>query len=557
MKSYMDDYVDDFLSASEDNFSVLLEKINTLHANVLRDSPTGVPRIPLQEVPCYDKTLTIPYESHDSETVLSELAEAFQGTVRWNQPNALVNITPNPLLDSVAASSIASLYNANCLWDYMSGKITRFERDVVQFLAHIAGWDERQAGGFSTFGGKATLMYALRCGLNRCDRKSVSDGLTGDYVVICGTNAHYSIEDACNYVGIGRSNVVRVAADSSGAMDPVAFESAMRDCLKQNKKIAAIVLLGGDTIQYAVDPIGAVHDICDQLVSEFNLTYTPYMHLDSVVGWIGLAYNSYDFSENPLDIEEAPLEKIRKFTAKLRDVKLVDSFGADFHKTGLAPYASSYFVARSGATIHSVNKGTTDEESLYEYGDVHTHHFTFENSRPASGILSAWTSLMRLGIDGYRRYWAQLLTTSLYITQLVQREFSQEIRVLNDRSLGYAVVIQLIPPGLNVPYEKLHTNEKICTYYTSYAYGLYEYMAHDLLDGRNPYPLLGFIPDFRHPDSLNRCPVFLIYPNHLYFDVNKCRALLASILELKRAFEKNIVQDKQFRIKGRPSHLPR
>lgn len=538
MKSFFDDYKDDFLQPSEKNFSQLLEKMEFIHNSVLEQTAEGVPRIPLQKRFSYDdRKFEAPSMGKSSSVVLGELAKAFQGSVRWNQPSALINITPNPLLDSIAAANIASVYNINCLWDYMSGGMTLLEKNVIDFLCHIAGWDSRKADGFSTFGGKATLMYAIRCGLNVCDRDSVENGLKKDYVVLASKGSHYSIEDACNYLGIGRNNVIRIAQDSSGAMDPVAFEKTMRLCLDQKKRIAAIILLGGDTIHYTVDPIKSIYDIRDKLVEEYALPYKPYMHLDSVLGWIGLVFRAYNFKRNIHGIESDPLTKIRALSDKLSDVKYVDSFSADFHKTGLSPYNSSYFVSKLAVHIHSINKSELHYKPNSIYGEVHTHQISFENSRPANGIVSAWTSIQRLGIDGYQRYWAQLISTSLYIAETLEKKCSQEVEVLNKGTYGHAIVIQLKPPGIDLPYKKLPKDKEQFNHYVNYTFSLYDYMAYELLKSRRPYPLLGFIPDYKSQISNVKCPVFLIYSNHPHFKPEDCDGMIQDILDMKHMFE--------------------
>jgi L-2,4-diaminobutyrate decarboxylase len=559
MKQFFDDFKDDFLLPSEENFSELLKRTDYLHEKILSQTHKGVPRIPLEEKFSYDEiNYPAPTRSKDSKVVLSKLAQAFKGSVRWNQPTSLVNITPNPLLDSVAAANVVSAYNINCLWDYMSGGMTRLEKEVVGFLCHIAGWNAKTAEGLSTFGGKATLMYAIRCGLNVCDRLSVKNGLKSDYVVLTGKGSHYSIEDCANYMGIGKNNVVRVDTDMSGAMLPDAFEEAMRMCLKQKKKIAAIILSGGDTLHYAVDPIEAIHNIRNKLVREFDLPYKPYMHLDSVLGWVGMVFCSYDFKQNVLGIEPGPLSKIKVLYSKLAAVKYVNSFSADFHKTGLSPYTSSYFVVKDAADIYSINKDSVKTKPHHMYGDFHTHHYSLENSRPANGIVSAWTSMQRLGLDGYQRYWAQLMTTGLHIRDIINTCHADKLRVLNTSSLGYPSVIQLIPKGLNIPYEELPNHSKELRKFNEYCFRFYDYMAYGLLQTNLPYPLLGFIPNYNNFISGGECPAFLIYANHPHLSSKDCKKLIDNIVIMKRDFDKKWETNKAVGIPTAfPTRLPR
>jgi glutamate/tyrosine decarboxylase-like PLP-dependent enzyme len=559
MKHYFDAYKDEFLAPSEDNFSDLLQKTTFLHTKIIEQVHENVPRVPLQSRHAYeDLVYEVPLKGRSAKKVLADLATAFQGSTRWHQPTALINVTPNPLLDSVAAANVATLYNANALWDYMCGNVIRYEKEVVAFLSHLAGWERQKAEGLSTTGGKATLMYAIRCGLNVCDRQSVSQGLHGDYVVIAARSSHYSIEDNCNYAGIGRANVIRVAVDTTGAMIPEAFEQALRRALEQGKKIAAIIALGGDTLEHAVDPIKKLHDIRNALSKEFHLNYRPLLHLDSVNAWISLTFREYDFSTNPLGIEAAALKKIRTLTRKMSEVLWADSFSADFHKTGLTPYISSFFVIRAGEHLHSINKERLlASKPSYQYGEVHTHHISFENSRASSSILSTWTSIQRLGIEGYQRYWAQLITTGLYIQQVISTQYDAEIKVVNKTALGYPNVIQLIPPGFDYSFDDLLINPQALETYSTYCFELYEYMAYELLKNNHPYPLVGFVPHYKYEISGTKRPAFLLYLNHPCLREQDCNQLLQSLMKMKHGFEARREKYPQKKHASRLSHLPK
>lgn len=560
MKQHFNDYVGEFLTPSENNFVDLLEKNAFLHDQIMRHQIGRVPRMPLDERFAYDEArYSLPVLGRSSSAVLSELATALKGSIRWNQPTALVNITPNPLLDCVTASHMADLYNINSFWDYTSGRVTLLEKEVVSFLSSLAGWDLEKSDGLSVSGGKATLMYAIKCGLNVCDRKAVHEGLRAEYVVIAGKTSHYSIEDCCNYLGIGRQNVLRVAVDATGTMIPDAFETALRLAITQGKKVAAIIALGGDTLEHAVDPVWQLRIIRDNVAREYGLDYIPWLHLDSVNAWVVLAFRNYDFATNPHEIEADVLHKIQTLTAKLAAVKDADSFSADFHKTGLAPYTSSFFVAKQGIHIHSINKDVLLEaKPTYQFGEAHTHHISFENSRPASGILSAWTSIQRLGVDGYQRYWAQLLTVGIYTRRRIAKNFSREMVVVNTTALGHPNVIQFIPQRFSFTYNELLTNKEALTEYSDYCFAFYDYMAHQLLGRNQPYPLMGFVPSYKYEQTGVKRPAFLIYLNQPHIQEKECDALLQQIVTLKHEFEaeqQNVAQhNKHFK---RLSHLPK
>ena len=152
-----------------------------------------------------------------------------------------------------------------------------------------------------------------------------------------------------------------------------------------------------------------------------------------------------------------------------------------------------------------------NETPSYTYGEVHTHHISFENSRPSSNILSAWVCIERLGVDGYRRYWAQLMSTGLYLRQVITKHYSREMRVINTSALGYPNVIQLLPPGFTSSYHDLLHDKAARDTYNSYCSEFYEFMAYHLLKRTQSYPLLGFMPSYLSETTKVKRPAFVMY----------------------------------------------
>ena len=53
-----------------------------------------------------------------------------EGCIRHQDPTAAFNIIPAPMLDVVAGLTLINLYNPNCTWDFISGKLCLFEKKL-------------------------------------------------------------------------------------------------------------------------------------------------------------------------------------------------------------------------------------------------------------------------------------------------------------------------------------------------------------------------------------------------------------------------------------------
>ena len=89
------------------------------------------------------------------------------------------NINAPVLIDAVAIKALTSLYNPNCLWDFVSGTFLRFEDAVIHQMISLFGWRSGSADGVFTFGGKGTLLYAISIGANAAAKQVSRSGLNG------------------------------------------------------------------------------------------------------------------------------------------------------------------------------------------------------------------------------------------------------------------------------------------------------------------------------------------------------------------------------------------
>ncbi len=235
----------EFLSRQEDNFERLIEKLHTFRGK-MQGKRRGARRLLPTRFNYAEelKDVRINQNGLSTEEVSAEFQEMLEGCVRQHDPMAAFNIFPSPLLDAVAGSALMSLYTPNALWDLLSGKMCLFEKKIVRMIGQLAGWSK--ADGYVVSGGKQALMYAIKIGIERA-RKNRDVPMT-DFVVLTSGTSHFCIEHICHYFGLGAKNCLRIKTLSNGEIDLVHFQETMDRAVSQGKKIAAVIAVGGATI---------------------------------------------------------------------------------------------------------------------------------------------------------------------------------------------------------------------------------------------------------------------------------------------------------------------
>jgi glutamate/tyrosine decarboxylase-like PLP-dependent enzyme len=322
-------------------------------------------------------------------------------------------------------------------------------------------------------------------------------------------------------------------------MDNAAFAQTLADVIDQGRLVAAVVLAGGPLIDTHADSVKAVRQAVTQMVQQAGVGYTPLIHIDCVVTWPWLAFQAEHDSEFAR-LQHAVQEKITHLASTVQEARYADSFGVDFHKTGLSPYSSSCFVTRDPSEFRRIqympDAPLPEEES---YGQFCSFDRTLENSRNCTGIISAYYVLRRLGKVGLRHHVMHWMMISETLRELIRDDFPSLGSVVNDNTLGMDVVLRL-RVGMD---EELLNNLEAATpaaqqRYADLIMGFREWTISSEYCRRQPMPVLGYVPLYRRTPSSVPIPSFLLYPNSLY----TARADLADILkQLSRAVDQFLV----------------
>jgi len=483
----------------------------------------------------------IPDEPREDNQVLHDSMKVFDGQLRWNSMAVMHNINPPMLMDSVIGSLMANIYNPNLLWDYVSSDAQHMEKQVIRQMANLCGWDSSKAFGSFTFGGKSCLMYAVRIGMNRAIAGCSNCGISGKKpVVITSTENHYTVDYVCSFLGIGKENCIRIPTEND-KMNIEVFEDVLVECIKNNIPIAAVIVLGGNTINNSMDSVKEVYDIVSKNKDKYSLLYMPYIHFDTVVNWPWLFFKYYDFEKNEYGFDDKVIKVLKINKDLICQVKYADSMGIDFHKMGFVPYQSSLFMIKNGKELFSINNSELEWLDEKDYGNNFTQHYTLEHSRSFAPVYGSWLALQNMGKAGFIKYIANLIQFAFCLRKgLISNGFEW----INTASKGFATVfwcsymdditlddLKKMPDGMI----KKH-NEYIYNLFEEFGSGNYS-------DSRYVF---AFIPDYISSDEGCNIAGLRIYPMSVELTENDAEFILDDILRIKSEFDNKYQQSSAY-----------
>ena len=352
------------------------------------------------------------------------LASAFANLPDWSSPRCRSGLDPQPTLASIVSAFLPLVYNPNLVSQASAGGCCQIEERAACIVAEWVGYDAQTGSGVFTFGGAGSMLYGLKLGLEKAVPGAAARGLRQDVAVIASDHCHACCQTAASWLGIGADQVVRASSEVDGSVHIPAIEAAAGRALAAGRPLAAIVATIGSTDSFAIDDLGAISALADRLAREFRLPARPHVHADAVIGWPWATFNDYDFATNSLGFSAAALTALATARRRIERLRLADSIGVDFHKTGFTPYTSSLFLARDRTDFERLARPIHESPYLYRSGERHPGLFTLETSRSASGALAALANLSVVGKQGYR----VLIGHAVDLTQRLRERLRSEPR---------------------------------------------------------------------------------------------------------------------------------
>src|SRR5262245_56520878 len=200
----------------------------------------------------------------------------------WGHPKTQVHVVAQPSIASLAAMTLAELYNPNLVVDQTSLGFALAEAEVIAATSRLVGYDPGAAFGCFTFGGTGTILYAIRAGIEKVIPGAMQDGVAaGDVVVFTSDKGHYSAEAAVGWLGLGTERLVKVPTSRSNEMRVDVLERMAREAIEAGRRIGGLVATMGTTDSFGVDDLEAIVALRDALVDDYRLDYRPHVHADA------------------------------------------------------------------------------------------------------------------------------------------------------------------------------------------------------------------------------------------------------------------------------------
>lgn len=390
------------------------------------------------------------------EKVIPQLVAALNGMLIVSHPRSQVNVVAPPSIASVIGTILPGMYNPNLCSDESGRGCSEAEVRVASMAAQLVGYDPQSAGGVFTFGGTGTLLYGLKIGLEKALPGTFKQGLKEPAVILSSDRSHYANSTVAAWLGLGQDAAVRIPSKRDDSIDVAALEAAAREQLEQGKAIAAIVATLGTTDAFGLDDLAAIFALRQRLVDDFKLPYKPHIHADAVIGWAWSVFSDYSFAENPLGFRGRTVRALAAAVSRMRHLRLADSIGIDFHKTGFAPYISSLLLLRDRTDFGLVARQRETMPYLYHLGEYHPGMFTLETSRSATGVMAALANLLLLGKEGFRTLIGHAVEMAEVLRELIASR--PELSTLNDQNYGPVTLFRAYPSGVET--FRIHDRER-------------------------------------------------------------------------------------------------
>lgn len=400
----------------------------------------------------------------DLDQITNLIASYLEGLTIWGHPLTQENVVPPPTIPGLVAGLLCTIFNPNMVWDEYSRKVAQAEMEVTAMMADLLGYDPEISSGVFTFGGTGTVFYGVKVGLEKAMPGTSHTGMRGgEAVLIAGERSHYCSSSAAEWLGIGTDHLWKVKTDENHEMDLDDLRQTMRRALDEGKSIAAIVATMGTTDHFAIDRLDEIVAIRDAFVEEYSLPYKPHIHADAVIGWAWSVFNDYfgpDQDLDPLDFasdEEETYRTLVLTSRRIRHLKLADSVGIDFHKTGFTPYLSSMVMFKNcrtedGQTIDDLGRLKHDPGAmpyLFQFGEYKPGEYTMETTRSGTGVLMALANLTLFGKRGLQAMLGYLVSQRLRLVTRLDND--AHITVLNAQNRGTVTLFRTYPKGVETP----------------------------------------------------------------------------------------------------------
>ncbi|WP_439410320.1 pyridoxal phosphate-dependent decarboxylase family protein [Bradyrhizobium sp. DASA03030] len=302
---------------------------------------------------------TLPQTGSDWNNLKAHLRDLKKGDAKWKEGRLPVYVYyyTEELL-RISHEAYMEFFNENAMGSTAFPSVAQLEKEVIEMGLDLLGGGP-QSGGTFTSGGTESIFLALK---SAREWARTEKGIERPKIVMA-YSGHVSVDKSAGYLGM---ETVRTPLRPDRRADIKALEAAIdeRTCML-----------------YASAP-GYPHGVIDPIeeIGALAKKHRLWLHVDACVGgFLAPFVREIGNPIPPFDLS----------------VPGVTSLSADLHKYGFAAKGASLFLLANAEN----KKYHRFEFSNWPRGSFLSH--TFQGSRAAGPIASAWAVMNALGHEGY------------------------------------------------------------------------------------------------------------------------------------------------------------
>ena len=354
----------------------------------------------------------LPEEPGDAEHALADAAHVLDASISPSRPLYLGYIGSTGLEVGVLGAALSATYDVNLA--SAGGAADLVEDQALRWVAEFVGFPAEE--GVFTSGGMTSNLTALLAARERALPGSRLDGVAGHRTAVyCSEEAHHSVVRAVEAAGLGRRSMRLLPLDDQRRLRPDALTEAVRRDVADGVVPVCAVATAGTTLTGAVDPIGAMADVCAE--------HGVWLHVDGAYG-----------------AAAAATERARP---QFAGIERADSLTLDAHKwLGVQKSCSVALLRRTGALEAAF--GHEERYMLHDADTPNPVDRTLEYSRPFRS-LKLWLAFRVHGAAQMRAWIEHTLANAGILAGLVRD--ADDFELLHEPALS-TICFRHVPEGV-------------------------------------------------------------------------------------------------------------
>ncbi|HBH18416.1 MAG TPA: pyridoxal-dependent decarboxylase [Cyanobacteria bacterium UBA9579] len=334
-----------------------------------------------------------------------------------HHPGYIGRQVSTPLPAAALSELISSFLNNSSVVFEMGPVNTVMEKSIINWMAKLIGFDSH-SDGFLTSGGtlgNLTVLLAARQSKTGYDiwKEGIKDSEPISFMV--SEQAHYSIKQAIQVMGLGENGIIRVPVDENHSMDINALESKYQEALNSGRKVIAVVGNACTTKTGSYDPLDRIADFCEK--------HDLWFHVDGAHGASALISNKYKHL--------------------LKGIERADSIIWDAHKMLLMPALITAVIFKKSS--HSYEAFGQKASYIFEKEWYNLAHRTMECTKTMMS-LKLYLSLSTYGTDYFSSYVTQMYDTANKFGEILEKAPDFELAIKPQSNI---ICFRYTPQGAN------------------------------------------------------------------------------------------------------------